>query len=32
MSTEWIFAGLFVLVGVGGIWGWLWIRRHPDVE
>ena len=32
MSREGIFAGLFVLVIAGGIGGWLWLRRHPDVD
>lgn len=32
MNTEWIIAGFFVLVLIGGGCGFLWIRRHPDVD
>jgi hypothetical protein len=30
MNTEWIIAGFFALVIAGGLYGLLWIRRHPD--
>jgi hypothetical protein len=31
MNTEWIIAALGLLVLIGGVYGWLWIGRHPDV-
>lgn len=30
MSTELILAGFFAFVVLGGIGGYIWLRRHPD--
>lgn len=32
MNTELIIAWIFALVIAGAIAGFLWIRRHPDVD
>lgn len=32
LRFEHIFAGLFLVVIVGGLYGLLWFRKHPDVD